>query len=323
MTLQKTRGENAMASRATACPNLQAYYGLSAAQKRPYIENDTAVELLDSLPLNISATLVDCYLAGKPLTGKEGTHAKEYLLLNSKILPDLAEYPGTYTMLEKMYNFEKTHLPIDIFFSKSLPAGVSLESRFRTINEKAATHIRQVLDRQDRCLVLDLGSGPGRNGIALTLENPDFAERVDFHCIDTDPTAIEYGISLAKRHNLSNVKFIEQSMVKLHKKYRQSADYGLIVGVLCGLKIDERVGLLKIMKSYFKPGSRVIGAGLLDKMLEMDLFCSYILRETAGWILHHPPIGQVQAAFETAGYKYEGYFQEEPTRCYEIGIGIA
>lgn len=323
MTLQKTSDENAMAGKAAICPNLQAYYNLSVAQKMPYIETENTVEMLDSLPTKVAATLVECYLAGKPLAGDDGKKAIDHLLSHSEMLPKVAEYPGTYTMLERLYKFEKLHLPIDIYFSKSLPAGVSLESRFRTVNEKAADHIRQVLERQERCLVLDLGSGPGRNGISLTLENPDFAERVDFHCIDTDPAAIEYGISLAKAHNLSNVKFIDKSMAKLHKSYRQSADYGLIIGVLCGLTTNERVGLLKIMKPYFKPGARVIGAGLLDKMLELDLFCSYILRETAGWILQHPPIGEVQTAFETAGYQYEGYFQEEPTRCYEIGIGIA
>ncbi len=317
------RGENAMAGKSISCPNLVAAYEQPIEAKERYLKTEHAQALLSNLPKNISDGLVNGYLAGKNLADIGESEVFQHFQNNSTIIPDLSEYPGTYTMLEKMYGFEEVHTPIDLFFKASLPAFISLEARFRAVNEKAAEHINNILKHQEKCLVLDLGSGPGRNCIQLVLDNPEFAERVEFHCIDTDASAINYGIQLVKQHKLNNIHFVEKSMTRLHKMYKQNADYGLIIGVLCGLATEERVGLLKIMRPYFKPGARVVGAGLLDTMLHLDLFCSYILRETAGWVLQHPSIGAIKNSFEGAGYIYEGYYQEEPTRCYEIGIGLA
>jgi hypothetical protein len=58
-------------------------------------------------------------------------------------------------------------------------------------------------------------------------------------------------------------------------------------------------------------------------MADEDLLCAYVLRETTGWGLQYPALGQLKEAFEAAGWKYEGFFQDEPTRFYEIGVGIA
>lgn len=276
-----------------------------------------------SLPLNVRESLISCYLAGESLVDSGRVEVIEFIRRHSNIVPELSEYPGTYTMLEKMYGFEDVHYPMDHFFKTSPPAFISLESRFKTVNANAVKHITQILLHQDTCTVLDLGSGPGRNGIQISIDYPEIARKTKFICVDSDSAAIIHGMQLVRQYGLKNIEFVEKSMARLHKMFRGTADYGLLIGVLCSLSFEERVGLLKIIKPYFKKGSRVVGAGLLDKMLELDLFCSYILRETAGWVLQHLTIGSIKAAFEAAGYSYEGYFQEEPTRCYEIGIGLA
>ncbi len=317
------RGDNAMAGKAGYSPSLSSAYHYPVETKQPYLEHETAKALLATLPAGIAETLVDGYLNGRPLSGQSGQAVIDHFQTQSVMIPKVTEYPGTFTMLEFMYGFQKVNLPIDRYFAQNLHAGVSLEARFKTVNHHAVQHINQILARQEQCLVLDLGSGPGRNGIAMTLENPEFAERVQFHCVDTDPAAIAHGRQLAEEHGLQNIHFIDKSMTRLHRKYQQAADYGLMIGVLCGLTTEERAGLLKLIRPYFRPGARVVGAGLLDNVLDADLFCAYILRETTGWILQHEPVGAVGTAFELAGYGYEGYFQEEPTRCYEIGIGLA
>ncbi|MBU4217205.1 class I SAM-dependent methyltransferase [Candidatus Parcubacteria bacterium] len=316
-----SRGENAMAGRAVFDANLMKRYQLPESEKKKYLETRHAKTLLHALPSEIRTELVRSFLAGKPLVANGGVAVIDFFKQNSTIIPALAEYPGTFTMLEKMYQFEDVTHPVDVFFSKSGPGGISLKSRYNLVNEMMVQHVREILKQQEKCLVLDLGSGPGRNCIDVTLSNPDFADRVEFHCIDTDPEAISYGQKLVEQHGLKNIKFVAKSMARLHRDYKGTVDYGLIIGVLCGLNTQERTGLLKLVKPYFRPGARVIGAGLLDRMLDLDLLCSYILREVAGWILQHPPIGIVQDAYEGAGYMYEGYVQEQPTRCYEIGIG--
>jgi len=317
------KSDNAMTGKAVSSPSLSAAYQFSVEAKQPYLQSELSRELLDNLPNQIAKTLVDGFLSGKSLTGQDGQAVIDHFQTQSVMVPKVTAYPGTFALLEFMYGFQKVNLTIDRYFIKNLHAGVSLEARFQAVNHHASQHIKQILARQEQCLVLDLGSGPGRNGIALTLENPEFAARVQFHCVDTDPAAIAHGRQLAREHGLKNIHFVDKSMTRLHRDYRQAADYGLLIGVLCGLTTEERSGLLKIIRPYFKPGARVAGAGLLDSVLEADLFCAYILRETTGWILQHEPVGAIGQAFEMAGYSYEGYFQEEPTRCYEIGIGLA
>ena len=111
-------------------------------------------------------------------------------------------------------------------------------------------------------------------------------------------------------------------MTKLSTRYPGNVDYGLLIGILCGLTKPERIGLLSTIKPYFRKGARLVAASLLEKMAIDDLLCTYILRETAGWQLQYPPLGELKTIFEEAGWIYAGYFQEEPTRFYEIGIGI-
>jgi ubiquinone/menaquinone biosynthesis C-methylase UbiE len=152
---------------------------------------------------------------------------------------------------------------------------------------------------------------------------PDFGDRIDVECVDIDRSAIAKGEELLKAENIKHVSFVESNMAKLHGRYQKNVDYGLLIGVLCGMTFRERVSLLTVLRRYFKPGSKLVAAALLDRMAEEDLLCSYILRETAGWVLQFRPLGELKQVFEAAGWVYEGYFQEEPTRFYEIGIGAA
>lgn len=147
--------------------------------------------------------------------------------------------------------------------------------------------------------------------------------RTAIDCIEIDQKAVIRGRELLTQYLLTNIEFVQTSMTRLQQRYPQNVDYGLLVGILCGLPHTERVALLKTIKPYFKPGAKLVAASLLEKMAEDDLLCAYILRETTGWGLQYPALGKLKEAFEEAGWKYEGFFQEEPTKFYEIGIGIA
>ena len=157
----------------------------------------------------------------------------------------------------------------------------------------------------------------------MCLRSPNFMNTVQIDCIEIDQKAVIKGRELLTQHRITNIEFVQTSMTRLQKRYPGNVDYGLLVGILCGLPHIERVDLLKSIKSYFKPGSKLVAASLLEKMAEDDLLCAYILRETTGWGLQYPAFGKLKEAFEESGWKYEGFFQEEPTKFYEIGIGIA
>lgn len=315
---------NAMAV-AKSCPVLEAHYKITPTLKMKYINGNSAGrELLQNLPDEISIILHDAFLEGMSLKNiPGGNEVIEYCLAQSEILPELKKFPGTYTMLERMYGFEKViNYPIDVYFTKSLPAFPTLSSRYRTVNEIAKNYVKGIVNIQGDCLMIDIGSGPGRNGIDLLVYNPELKDKVKIENIEIDPSAIQKGNQLIGEHRLTkNIEFVPTSMTRLGRRYNQTVDFGLLIGILCGLTFEERVGLLKIIKPYFKSGGILVAAGLLDKMLELDLFCSFILKETADWSLQYPPLGELEKAMREAGYDYHGYAQDE-YGVYEIGVGI-
>ncbi|MBW2116726.1 MAG: hypothetical protein JRF53_07945 [Deltaproteobacteria bacterium] len=94
------------------------------------------------------------------------------------------------------------------------------------------------------------------------------------------------------------MSFVQNSMTRLAERYPGNVDYGLLIGILCGLTYPEKVGLLKDIKPHFKPGAKLMAASLLDEMVKEDLLCAYILRETTGWGLQSPQFGELGRALQ-------------------------
>lgn len=316
--------ENAMAGKSTICPVLQSYYNLPREEKEKHLKVPEVQTLLRELPPVVSSMLREGFLAGAH--GDEIPGWKEvvvsYCMSHSRIIPALAKNPGTFTMLEKMYHFEPVEGPIDHYFLDSIPGGQALRNRYYTVTDKACEHVSQILQKNGSCLMIDIGSGPGRNGIDMCRKRPDFNGNIRIDCIDIDPEAIALGKKLVETNNVKQVEFVERSMTRLGDRYNGIVDYGLLIGILCGLTFVERVGLLVVLKPYFKPGGMLMAASLLDTMLMKGLFCAWFLREGTGWGLMYPALGELKKAFEAAGWFYQEYFMEEPTQLYEIGIGV-
>ena len=316
--------ENAMAGTRPICPNLLKHYQLSAQEKQKYLETPEALFLFDGLPGRLAGILRDGFLQGALGENVRGwSKVIEHFMTNSQIIPALAENPGTFTMLEKMYHFEPVQGVIDNYFLQSKAGGQALWNRYQIVTAKASEQVMEVISDQGHCLMIDIGSGPGRNGIDLCRQHPNVNGKLKIECIDIDPEAIIKGQSLVSEFGVEYLEFVPKSMAKLHDRYQHTVDYGLLIGILCGLTKPERVNLLSNIRPYFRKGGRLMAASLLRQMATDDLLCAYILRETAGWQLQYPELGELKMCFEEAGWIYDGYFREEPTQFYEIGVGIA
>lgn len=316
---------NAMAEEGRVCANYaKAIKQSSVETKKKFLLKSETVELFTRMPKGVGLILRDSFLSGNSLKDVlDGDSVIDYFQQESAIIPALTENPGTFTMLEKMYHFEDVSFPADCYFSKSIPGGQALRQRYDNVNEKSIEIIKGFLQEQGSCLMIDIGSGPGRNGIEICLKNPEFRQSLKIDNIDIDILALALGRDIAARHKLDNIEFVNESMSTLRKRYPKNVDVGLLIGILCGLQHRERVILLKVLKRYFRPGGKIIAAGLTDNMLSADLFCSYVLYETAGWVLQYQPVGQVKVALQEAGWQYADSFQESYYGLYEIGIGVA
>ncbi len=315
---------NLMAREGPICPVLQSHYEMPAKKKIRFLETREAKLLFDGLPRDVSLLLRNGFLSGRHGVDIPGwDKVVDYFQVNSEIIPALTKNPGTFTMLERMYHLHPISGVIDEYFLLCKAGGQALKNRYDAITTKSCQVVESILSRQNSCLIADFGSGPGRNLIEMLKTRPDFRVRVVIDCVDVDQAAIDKGRELTEKENLGQVIFTNKDMAKLYGHFQKNIDYGLLIGVLCGMQFRDRVVLLKKLRRYFKPGSKLIAAALLDEMAKEDLLCSYILRETANWGLQFRPLGELKRAFDEAGWVYEGYFQEQPTRFYEIGIGSA
>ena len=323
MNTVKVETENLMAKEKLICPVLQQHYNLPRTSKERFLDTTEAEYLFNGLPPDVSQMLREGFLSGRRGAEIRGWEVVvDHFQNNSEIIPALTENPGTYTMLEKMYHLQPVKGVIDNYFLQCKAGGQALENRYHAINAKSFQLVELMLKRQRNCMAVDFGSGPGRHAIEMLKRRPDFEGRVSFDCIDIDPAAIAMGEGLVRESGIKKVKFIKRSMTKLHDLYRRNVDFGFLIGVLCGMNFEGKTDLLKVLRHYFSHGGKIIAAALSETMAEEDLLCAYNLRETAGWILQFMPRGEFKKAFEAAGWIYEEYFQDEPTRFYEIGVGI-
>jgi SAM-dependent methyltransferase len=312
---------NLMAEEKFICPVLQEHYNLLPVSKMKFLNTPEASSLLRSLPVNVKNIFLENFLKG--IKGVDATKwgvVYDHFQKNSEIIPALTANPGTYTMLERMYHLYPVTGAIDSYLLGCMAGGQALWNRYNLVTKLSYQLVLSVLKNQKNCLMADFGSGPGRNVIEMIKKIPD-KNRVSIDCIDNDSFAIDYGKKLVTMEGISQINFVEKSMFSL--RYRRSLDIGQLIGVMCGMSYNQAVSLLKILKHHFKTGGKLLAAVLLDEMPKEDLLCSYTLRETADWNLRFRPLGELKRIFEAAGWKYVSYFQEEPTRFYEIGIGEA
>ncbi len=166
-------------------------------------------------------------------------------------------------------------------------------------------------------MVLNLGSGSAGDTTTVLAKNPGL-RGIDMCCVDIDTTAISFGEKFAK--NFSEINFVKKSMTRLPSIYNNSSVFGLLIGILCGLDYENCVNLLRTVKRYFRLDAMVVSAALTEKMLQDDLFCSYLSHEIANWNLQFPCFGRLQMAYEEAGYKVKEIITDSPTNFYEIVI---
>lgn len=324
MTRTAVKTDNIMVGDRPICPNLKRYYNLPPQEKLKHLATSEARFLLNGLPVEVADLLRKGFLTGTFGVDIDGWQeiVVNYFMVHSRIVPALAANPGTFTMLEMMYHFEPVEGVIDNYFLRCKAGGQALYNRYQAVTAKACEDVAEILSTNGRCLMIDIGSGPGRNGIDMCRQHPEFNGTIQIDCIDIDSAAIAKGQKLIAVFGIKQVEFVRRSMTRLQRRYPGNVDYGLLIGVLCGLTHQERIELLTVLKPYFRKGARLVAASLLEQMAIDDLLCAYILRETTGWELQYLPLGELKEVFEEAGWKYEGYFQEQPTRFYEIATGV-
>jgi SAM-dependent methyltransferase len=231
--------------------------------------------------------------------------ALDFFINNSEICRILFKNPADFEMLEIIYFGKsvrgKTN-GVDNFFYESL-SGQALRDRLRVVSDMTANWL---LNKQN-IRVIDFGAGPAPYAIETVKKLQGQVNNLLWRCLDLDRLAIAIGRDRVREHKLDNVITFDVANFMSRDFYPESpneqADFGLMIGILCGMTCEEATNCLQKVQPHFKKGGEIIAATLLKQSFEEDPQNFRILCNVLDWQLRPKTIPEVRGVFENAGWK--------------------
>lgn len=245
-------------------------------------------------------------------------------ILKASFIPRvLMKDPGTYKMLEKIY-LEKGENEIDKYFIES-KSGQALRDRLNAVIQYGIKNIPQMqLQLEiDNFKIVNYGCGTARDTIAilegLSKNNQTDISKFTIDCIDINAGALKKVASLIKVNKLQNFNLIKNNFLRIN--YQNEVALGFLIGVLCGLKIEDCIIILKKIRKHFMEGGLLVASNVSTTMREKDFDMAHILKNEIGWELIYKTSLELKYIFERAGYEWEGCFYDTPLKFHIMGIG--
>ncbi len=230
---------------------------------------------------------------------------RQFFLDHSEICRILFKNPADFEMLEIVYFGKsvrgKTN-GLDSLFSNSL-SGQALRDRLRVVSDMAANWLLN----KENIRVIDFGAGPAPYAIETVKKLQGQVNNLLWHCIDLDRLAIAIGEDRVREHKLDNIINFDVANFMTRDSYPESpdeqADFGLMIGILCGMTCEEATNCLRKVQPHFKKGGEIMAATLLKQSFEEDPQTFRVLCNVLGWQLRPKTTKEVNRVFEDAGWK--------------------
>lgn len=240
-----------------------------------------------------------------------------FLLRQSEICRILRKNPADFEMLDAVYFGEFVRVDphtngVDRFLANSL-SGQALRDRLDVIPRMTADILRPRLEDGETVKVLDLGAGPGPYAFPTIALLGEFAKQLQWECVDIDRLALDLGAFRAKDLGLERIITFRRANFMSRNSFPapgDEADFGLLVGILCSMTMEESVACLKKVRPHFKAGAEVIVPTLALQAFLEDKLTFRVLCNVLGWELRPKTIEEVEEVFSEAGYKKIGIYSE-------------
>ena len=276
--------------------------------------------LKNLLQERLDYTAVECFptpirevLSGSDDSGVDG--ATSFLTKSSLICHKASTNPGSHWICEVVYSGAYLGLgPIDEWITFS-HGGQALFHRLSAVSDWLIDKIaKEITTRNgDGVFIRDLGGGSAPYGIRtlsrLRSSGFDIGE-IEWECIDCSESSITYGQEKAHRAQLAeNISFRKENFMSRGSYRPDQADIAVLVGILCGMSIDEARRCLEKIKPHFR--DELIAATLLDTSFNQSPHVYQVLGKL-GWHLSPKTADEVVSLFHESGYDVLSVFGEHP-----------
>lgn len=229
----------------------------------------------------------------------------DFFINNSEVCRILFKNPADFEMLEIAYFGKsvrgKTN-GVDKFLGESL-SGQALRDRLRVVSDMTANWL---LNKQN-IRVIDFGAGPAPYAIETIKKLQGQVNNLLWRCLDLDRLALAIGRERVADAGLDKIISFEEANFMSRDFYPESpdeqADFGLMIGILCGMTCEEATNCLRKVQPHFKKGGEIIAATLLKQSFEEDPQSFRIYCNVLNWQLRPKTTAEVRQVFENAGWK--------------------
>ena len=283
--------------------------------------DEAAIQLFKALEKE-NSQVKDCLIRsykGLPVSLQMKEDSYNYFITHSLISLAIMTNPGSSIITEMLYDGLPSPSSLDNFILQS-KSGKAVKSRLIAI-EKEFTRIIEDYRNRNRGEVLigNLGSGPGRDIINVLSTNYRNVSNVRAVNIDKDLVALRRGRRMATVKGVDHlIDFVEGNFLKY--KPNQKFDIVLLAGILCPLKIEDCINLLKATRKLLKKEGCLLASNVSKRMLEKDPFTYFLMSQVGNWKLVFKTEEELKQIYKKAGYNWKEYFTDS-YGFHIIGVG--
>jgi len=283
--------------------------------------DEAAIQLFKALEKE-NSQVKDCLIRsykGLPVSLQMKEDSYNYFITHSLISLAIMANPGSSTITEMLYDGLPSPSSLDNFILQS-KSGKAIKSRLIAIEKELPRIIEDYRNRnRGEVLIGNLGSGPGRDIINVLSTNYRNVSNVRVVNIDKDLVALRRGRRMATVKGVDHlIDFVEGNFLKY--KPNQKFDIVLLAGILCPLKIEDCINLLKVIRKLLKKEGCLLASNVSKRMLEKDPFTYFLMSQVGNWKLVFKTEEELKQTYKKAGYNWKEYFTDS-YGFHIIGVG--
>lgn len=285
--------------------------------------DEVAIQLFKSLEKEnskIKNLLIESFektCNGLPVSPEAEEKIYNYSITHGILSLAIITNPGSSIITETLYDGLLSPHPLDNFILQS-KSGKAIKTRLIAIKKELPKIIEQYRNNGN-VLICNLGSGPGRDIIDILSAHYQDISNIKVINIDKDEVALKRGKRMAKNKGVEQlIDFVGVNFLKY--KPNKKFDVILLIGVLCPLKIEVCIKLLKMIKKFLKKDGCLIASNVSKKMLKEDTFTYFLMSQIGNWKLVFKDEEELKEIYKKAGYIWKGCFTDS-SGFHLMGIG--